>query len=303
MTSLAESRVAIVGIGLIGGSLALALKGKCMATTGVDLDPSAVELARATGAVDFATADVAAGVRDCNLIVLATPVRSIIALLAKIPSLISSLGPHAQAANPPISILDVGSTKTAVLAAMEALPSHFDPVGGHPMCGREVAGLAHADPDLFRGQTFVLTPLPRTTPPTLGLARELVSATGAKTLELSALAHDTLTALISHLPYVAAVALVRAVESVRDDRAWALAASGFRDASRLAASDLTMMIDILISNRPAILDALVCYRRELDMIAGWIDTADSAILHEALHPTQVKRAELAVGSTNDFPHS
>lgn len=285
-----DSRITIVGLGLMGGSLALALKGRCAAIVGVDRDPAAVELARARGAVDFATPDLASGLRDCNLIVLATPVRSILSLLTDIPALTPN--PSTLNHESPVSIFDLGSTKSAILSAMDSLPPHFDPIGGHPLCGREVAGLAHADPTLYRGQTFVLAPLPRTSARTLGLAREIVAAIGANAVELSGARHDALTAVTSHLPYTVAAALMRTALTSNDDHLWEMMASGFRDTSRLAASDPTMMVDILITNRAAILDALARYRAELDSLTALIDRADADELREALAPAQAKRGEM-----------
>jgi prephenate dehydrogenase len=244
-------------------------------------------MARARGVVDFATPDLASGLRRCNLLVLATPVRSILKLLSELPTI----------SNPQslISILDLGSTKSEVVAAMEALPEEFDPIGGHPMCGREVSGLEHADGTLFHDQTFVLVPLRRTTPQALALARQVVSAVGARALELTPEQHDALTAVSSHLPYAAATALMRAALSLGDEQVWRVAASGFRDTSRLAASDLTMMVDILITNRQALLQALGRYRAELDTLASLIEAGDASALRAALAPAQARRAQLFRG--------
>ncbi|MBI3362324.1 MAG: prephenate dehydrogenase/arogenate dehydrogenase family protein [Chloroflexi bacterium] len=287
---LSESRITIVGLGLMGGSLALALRGRCARMVGVDRDPVAVELAR--GAVDFSTPDLASGLRDCNLIVLATPVRSILSLLSALQSLIPDPQPPTSNLRLPISVLDLGSTKASIVSAMDSLPPPFDPIGGHPMCGREVAGFAHADADLYRGRTFVLVPLARTSKRTRVLAGELVAAIGANAVELAAARHDALTAITSHLPYAAAVALMQAALSSNDDRLWDMTASGFRDTSRLAASDPTMMVDILITNRAAILDALARYRAELDSLIALIDRADPEALSDAVSPAQAKRSRM-----------
>lgn len=280
--SLANCQVAVVGLGLMGGSLALALRGHCREVVGVDADPAALRFALDHAVVDR-TADFDSAL-DCDLLVLATPVRTILAQLDHL----SRFTLHA----PRFTLLDLGSTKAQIVAAMQSLPSHFDPIGGHPMCGKEVSGIAHAEADLYRGRTFVLTPLERTSPAALALAQELIETIGARPLVLSAERHDALAAVSSHLPYAVAVALVRAAQSLGDDQLWALAASGFRGTSRLAASDLTMMTDILLTNRAALLDALARYRHELDALIALIDASDPEALRAALAPVQSKRARL-----------
>jgi len=281
--TLANARVAIVGLGLMGGSLALALRGRCREIVGADSDPAALRFA-----LDHAIVDRAAdfdSALDCDLLLLAAPVRAILAQLVSLS--------HSSISNQQSTIiLDLGSTKNQIVAAMHSLPSHFDPVGGHPMCGKEVSGIAHAEADLYRGKTFVLTPLARTSPAALALAHELIETVGARPLLLSAERHDALAAVSSHLPYVVAAALMRAAESLDDEQIWTLAASGFRDTSRLAASDVTMMTDILLTNRTAILDALRRYRRELDTLIALMDTADPDALRAALAPAQSRRSEL-----------
>ena len=294
--SLTRCRVAIVGLGLMGGSLALALRGAnaCREIVGVDTDPAALDLARAQAVIDHACDFDSA--LDCDLLILATPVRAILSQL----NYLMRAPRHTQYRERPLSqplwdatrILDLGSTKSQIVSAMENLPARFDPLGGHPMCGKEVSGLAHAEPDLFQGKTFVLTPLMRTSPAALALADELIAAIGARPLVLSAERHDSLAAVTSHLPYLAAVALVRAAQSLNDEQLWPLAASGFRDTSRLAASDLTMMIDILLTNRPAILDSLSRYRAGLDALIAAIDSADPDALRAVLAPAQTQRAGL-----------
>ncbi len=280
--TLASARVAIIGLGLMGGSLALALKDKCRAIVGADPDDSTRALARALGVTCYP--DLGAALDGCDLLILATPVRTILSqlqLLSQLPS------PNYQL---PIPLLDLGSTKTLITSAMSQLPAHFDPLGGHPMCGKETSGLAHADPHLFRDRAFILTPLARTSPTALGLAHELIAAIGARPLLLTPERHDALAALASHLPYAVAVTLMHTVLAA-DPEMWTLAASGFRDTSRLAASDLTMMTDILLTNRTAILDSLMHYRSHLDTLITLLDTADPTTLRAALAAAQTNRAQ------------
>jgi prephenate dehydrogenase len=282
--TLSHTRIAIIGLGLMGGSLALALNGRCRALVGVDPDDSTRALARAREVTCFPELGAAL---DTDLLILATPVRSILSLLASLSDSHFVIR-HAKRT----FVIDLGSTKGLITSAMQTLPPHFDPLGGHPMCGKEVSGFAHADPELFRDKTFVLTPLPRTSPAALTLALELVAALGAQPLLLAPEQHDQLAATSSHLPYLAATALMQAAQSLNDDLLWAMTASGFRDTSRLAASDLTMMIDILLTNRPAILNSLTRYRTQLDSLFALIESSDPATLRAALAPAQAKRSAL-----------
>ena len=250
MTSadLANAHVVIVGMGLMGASLGYDLRGHVRQVTGVVRRPEAVTETEASGCVDEATTDAHAAVAAADLVVLATPVRTILRQIA-------DLGPRMK---PGAVLIDMGSTKTAICQAMTALPDHVQPIGGHPMCGKETAGLAAAEPGLYRGCTFVLCPLPRTSPRAQELVHALVEHIQARALTLSPHRHDRLVAAISHLPYLAASGLVAHVMAVaeEDARVWEVAASGFRDASRIAASDVRMMLDILLTNQAAVLDAL-----------------------------------------------
>jgi prephenate dehydrogenase len=245
---LAEGRVAVVGLGLMGGSLAGALRGRCRTVVGVARRTETIEAALARGLVDQGTIDLASGVRQADVVVLATPVRVILRLLDEIGPLLPD----------GCLLMDLGSTKAQIVARMAALPAHVQPLGGHPMCGREVSRIAAADPTLYRDHTFVLAPLLRTSQEALALGRALVEAAGARPLILDPDRHDRLVAVASHLPYLLACALVGAAETTAstDPMVWDVAASGFRDTSRLAASDVTMMLDILLTNRGAVLEAL-----------------------------------------------
>jgi prephenate dehydrogenase len=198
--------------------------------------------------VDDATLDAAAAVAMADIVVLATPVRTILRQ-------IETLGPLMK---PGGVLLDMGSVKTAICQAMAALPAHVQPVGGHPMCGKEIAGLNAAEPGLYDGCIFVLCPLPRTSPAALALSQQLVDFIHARELVLEPERHDRLVAAISHLPYLNAAGLVRYVMDVAEHDAvvWDVAASGFRDSSRVAASDVRMLLDILMTNRAAVLEAV-----------------------------------------------
>ena len=276
---LATARVGIIGLGLMGGSLALALRGRVAHLLGVERQVVARQMALREGVVDEALEELTAGAPPLDLLVLATPLRVILDTLGRLPA----LRPGGCA------VVDLGSTKRAVVAAMSALPPQFAVVGGHPMCGKETAGLASADGDLYRGQTFVLCRVPRAAPPAAAesLALALVDAIGAHPLWLDAADHDRLVAAVSHLPAVVAAALMRGAP---DERQWAVSASGFRDAARLAGSDPRMMLDILLTNREAILAALHDYQADLAGFTAALEREDAAALADWLAAAQVAHA-------------
>ncbi len=279
-----QATVCIIGLGLMGGSLALALRAAEGSTgplriIGVSRNPATLDAARAAGALDVGTTDLAEGVGAADVVVLAAPVR---AILRQIPE----VGRHAR---PGALVLDLGSTKAAICAALADLPAGLQPIGGHPMCGKEAGGFAAAEAGLYRGKTFVLCPLPRTAAEAFDRAAALVRAIGARPVIADPAAHDRAAAAISHLPYAAAVALVNAVAAADDPLAWQLAASGFRDTSRLAASDVDMMLDILLTNRPAVLDWLGELQGQLADLKLALMTGDEAALRAQLAAAQVRR--------------
>jgi prephenate dehydrogenase len=276
----------IVGLGLMGGSLALALKaaGWPDRITGVSRSADTLAAARGMGAVDAGTSDLAQGITGASAVILATPVRT---LLRQVPE----VGRHAGCGT---LVLDMGSTKTEVCAALDRLPPGLEPVGGHPMCGKEIAGFAAADATLYRGKTFVLCPLPRTGDGALGRAREIAEAIGSQVMVLDPASHDRAVAAISHLPYLAAAALVNTVTAGNDPLAWALAASGFRDTTRVAASDVDMMLDILLTNREAILQWLGSYTLRLAVFQQALSNEDEAALRSYLTEAQGMRSKLHI---------
>jgi prephenate dehydrogenase len=274
---LGDLRLGIVGLGLMGGSLALALRGQVASLLAVERLPDVRQAALRQGIVDVALEALTPDAPPVDLLVLATPVRVILDMLHRLPA----LRPEGCA------VIDLGSTKRAVMAAMDALPPAFAALGGHPMCGKETAGLASATADLFRGQTFVLCPGRRTSPALEATIMSLVSAVGARPLVLDAAEHDRLVAAVSHLPALVASALMRAVPR---EQQWTISASGFRDTSRLAGSDPRMMLDILLTNRQAILDALTGYESELTTVRAALMRGDETALAEWLAGAQVGHA-------------
>jgi len=261
-------RIAILGLGLVGGSVARALReapayaaAELVAWTPSGSGPRA---ALAAGVIDAAALDPLDAVRRAGIVILAGPPLAC-------ASLVRRLGAEpGTALSPGVTVTDVASTKAALTAAAAEAGIPF--VGGHPMAGRETSGFDAADADLFRGRPWVITEAVGGGDPEV--VRSLALACGAVPVELDALRHDRLVAAISHLPLLASVALVEAVAGTQADpgedwpAAAALAATGWRDATRLARGDATMGAEIAASNAEAI--ALVM-RRLRDRIDEWLD--------------------------------
>ncbi len=250
--TLKDCRVGIIGLGLMGGSLAMALRDAqaCASISGYDADQTTLDQALRRGLIDRPI-DLRGD--QVDLLILAAPVNAILDWLIKIPTVFSG----------DFHVIDLGSTKSQIVAAMKSLPDRISPIGGHPMCGKETSGLGVAAPDLYRKCLFVLTPLDRTQATTLDVAHQLIDVISARPLVLDPERHDQLAATISHVPYLTSLALVDAALQANDDVAWTMAASGFRDSTRLAASDVTMMLDIVISNQTAVVASLARLRASL----------------------------------------
>lgn len=282
---LVDARVAIVGLGLMGGSLAGALRGHCRQVVGVARRPETIQTALERGLIDRGTTHLADGVGEAEAVILATPVRVILRQLDEIGPLLAE----------GCLLMDLGSTKAQIAARMAELPPHVQPLGGHPMCGKETSGIGVADPDLYRGRTFILTPLPRTSQTALALGRELALAAGARPLILSAERQDALVATVSHLPYLLACALVATADATTtsaDPAAWKIVAGGFRDTSRVAGSDVTMMLDILTTNREPVLDAVRVCQEQLARLARLIESGDETALRAALAAVRAERKRM-----------
>ena len=277
--------VAIVGLGLMGGSLGLALRGKVRRVIGIARRPETIQQALAMGAVDAAGSTLEAAA-EADLIVLATPVSVIIRQIADIDRLAT-----AGALREGVVVTDMGSTKAAICDAMAQLPANVQPVGGHPMCGKETSGLNVAEGSLYRDAPFILCPLPRTEPWATALVAELAETVDACPLTLDPQHHDRLVAAISHAPYLASVAVFAAAADLAsgDPATWQLAASGFRSTTRLAGSDPAMMADILRTNRVAVLDQLDRLRSQLDQLARLVADQDDAALRQSLAAVRSKR--------------
>ena len=245
------NKVAIIGVGLIGGSMGLALKKRGLArlVVGVGRRRSSLKKAQRKGAIDWGTLSLENGVRGADLIILATPVLKIIDFGKRLSGLVA----------PGTIITDVGSTKAEVVRILErSLPKGVHFVGGHPMAGSEHRGVEFAQKDLFRGTLTFLTKTKNTNPAALRTVSFLWRTLGAKVEILSPARHDKIVANISHLVHIAACELVN---SAKGDLRYA--SSGFADTTRIASSDPALWRDIILTNKREIVASLDRYIRTL----------------------------------------
>ena len=283
-TDFAHCKVAIWGLGLIGGSLAYALAGKCALLIGIDPDPHTVELASVSGIFNCVSQSAESVIADADLIILAAPVCGILEQIKSLPDLHPGTG----------VVLDLGSTKRKIMEAMAGLPSRFVPVGGHPMCGNEKSSFQYADASLFTGANFALVKLPQTTVQAQAFAETIVRQTGANPLWLDAETHDRWTAMTSHMPYLIANAL--AVSIPLD--ASPMAGSGLRSTSRLAGASPGMMMDILMTNQDFLLEAIQHFQANLENLIENIHQEDHVTLETNLQKSRnARNALLGKGKT------
>ncbi len=279
-SSLPLRTVAIVGVGLLGGSVGLALRERKLAArvVGVGHRQASMDRALARGAIDEATLDIRAGVAEADLIVLATPVGRMAELAAQ-----------ARDAWPRGSILtDVGSTKARLVQDLEALAGtriHY--VGSHPMAGSEKRGVDEADPALFQDALCFLTPTPRSDERAAALLTQLWQELGASVRRIDPAEHDRLVAAASHLPHLVAAALV----NVTSPDAMSCTGGGFRDTTRVASGDPRMWADVCLHNRDRILDALQAFEGEVQSLRGLLERGDEAELLAWLTAAKTARDE------------
>ncbi len=282
-------RIAILGVGLIGGSLGLAWKKSRPKVTIIGFDtPEVLERASKIGIVDEKAATARHAVMTADLVVLAAPIGANLRLLEEV-------GPHVQ---PGALLTDVSSVKKPIMeqARLFVEPENLF-VGGHPMAGAEHSSVEHADPLLFENATYVLCPPEDMTEQDQASMEELVrliEETGARILMLGPARHDRIAAAVSHLPQMLAVALMNlaAEEQEKDDAVLNLAAGGFRDMTRIASSSFHLWRDILIANQGAILDALGHFSRILRTLRNRLIEEDMDALEEAFERAQHLRERI-----------
>jgi len=278
-------RLTIVGVGLLGGSVAKAVRsgGLAREIVGVGRDEARLGTALRDGALDRVTTDLEAGVRDADFVLLAVPVLAVEALLPRVW----------WAAPDGATVTDVASTKAGIVRVADQLAARraLAFVGSHPMAGSERSGYGVARADLFRAATVILTPTDRTEPRAVKAVTEFWEAMGARVSALDAPTHDQAVAAISHLPHLVACALVDGVTRF-EPAALELAARGFKDTTRIAASDPDVWTEIFLANRAALATSLDAFRRALAELERCVTRGSAAELRAAL--ARIKAAREAM---------
>lgn len=263
------SRLCVIGVGLIGGSLALALRraGVVGEIVGCGRNQANLRRAEELGVVDRHCADPAMAVAGADVVVLGVPLGSIRPVLAAIRD----------ALEPGTIVTDVGSAKRCVIDDVEAIFGHMPArfVPGHPVAGTEKSGVEAAFADLFQNRRVILTPLAQIDPEAIRIVRTLWKSAGAEVIAMSADHHDRMLAATSHLPHLLAFGLVDTLARWdADEDVFQYAAGGFRDFTRIASSDPVMWRDICLANRKALLEALEHYREDLGVLTELVRQLD-----------------------------
>lgn len=281
-------RVAVIGTGLIGASLGLAVRraGLTRHVAGYDTDPDELAGAVERGAVTEPASSAAAAVADADIVWLAVPASAV-------PHVAAEVGP-AMASG--AILTDAASVKSRVVDALQAAaPPEVHVIGGHPMAGSAEVGAAHASAELFVGATWLLTPTTHTDAEAYRRLHGMVAALGARVIAVAPERHDLLVAVVSHLPQLAATTLMNlAADRARDDHAGLLllAAGGFRDATRVAASNPDLWLDICAENREAIVAVLDEYRDRIDALRTSLAKAEDAQLRDELAAARAARRDM-----------
>lgn len=281
-----KRRVAIIGLGLVGGSIGLRLRAAelpGLEIVGSDIDGSRERAAKKSGAIDRGEHDLAKAVRDARLVIIAVPI-------AALRDVFTAIAPHlAEGA----VVTDTASTKADVMKwAAELLPASVSFVGGHPMAGKELSGIEHADAALFEGRAYCVCPTVDSPPSAIQSVTGLARALGAEPIFIDAEEHDVYAAAISHLPLIAATALFNLLrQSPSWDDLGQLASTGFRDMTRLASGDPAMSSAIWRTNREAIIHWLDRLSEELKRIRGMLSDAQDEDLFKLFAETKLQRDE------------
>jgi prephenate dehydrogenase len=275
------TNVGIVGVGLIGGSIASALRKREFAGRifGLGRNLARLEQARAAGLIDVVTTDAKELAADCDLCVVCTPVDRIVADVRAL----------AGSAKPGSLLTDAGSTKSEICAALATgLPKGVTFIGSHPLAGSEKQGFEHSDADLYVGRVTVLTPDSQTPPSELARLRRFWEFLGSIAIEMPADAHDRALAQTSHVPHVAAAAVALTLETANAR----LTAGGFRDTTRIAAGDPDLWSAILLSNRAEVVAGIESLERHLSELRQAVRDKNGAALKKLLELAKTKREAL-----------
>lgn len=276
--------ITIIGLGLIGGSLGLAIRegaGSEVVITGVDKDLRSIEVAIERGAIDSGTHDLRQGVEEADIVFLCTPVLQILPLVKKILPYLKSGA----------IVTDVGSTKKQLMEGILGfMPKDIFFIGGHPMAGREQSGIAAANKELFRDRWYIIIPHADTPPDKIETVKKVIGWTGAVITTMNIANHDRYAAVISHVPHVAAAALVNLLYTCPDwENSKRFTGGGFKDTTRIASSNADMWADICISNSDEIINSLIRYQALLDGVIDAARNGDRATLHKFFSEAKRRR--------------
>lgn len=279
-------QLGLIGCGLMGGSFALALKqaGLVKRVVGYSKSPSTTERARKMGVIDVEAPSALLAVAGADIVLLAVPVAATERTLKSIKHLIT----------PDILVMDVGSTKADVVAAARSAlgPRLGSFVPAHPITGKELAGVEHADANLYRGAKVVITPTERTLTAQLHKAQLLWLALGCEVSTMSPQAHDAAFAAVSHLPHLLAFAMMHSITGqLHGEDYLQLAGPGFKDFTRIAAADAKIWHDILLANRTEVLNQLQHYRQALQAFEEALQATDTATLVTMMEHASAARSQ------------
>ncbi len=288
-------RVTIIGIGLIGGSLGMAIKNlpDPPEVVGVGRREEVIEEAVSLGAIDRGTIFFDEGVKDADLVFIAAPVSTIVDVVKHVIPLLKK----------GTIITDVGSTKASIVREIEkVLPPNLHFIGGHPMTGSEKAGVSAASPNLFRNSYYILTPSARTGMNAFRRLHTLLTKLGSNVIAIDSEKHDKIMAVISHLPHLAAASLVNLAskEVAREENLLFLAAGGFRDTTRIAAGSSEVWADICEENREAILQVIQSFQKELNEYADFLKNRSKEKLEEKLNRARKVRLSMPTTAKKDL---
>ena len=284
-------QLGLIGCGLMGGSFALALKkaGLVKRVVGYSKSPSTTERARLMGVIDIEAPSALLAVSGADIVLVAVPVSATEATFKAIKHLVT----------PNMLIMDVGSTKRDVIdAGRRGLREHIGSfVPAHPIAGKELSGVEHADPDLYAGRQVILTPIERTLTTQLQKAVDVWTAMGCRVLKMSPEQHDAAFAAVSHLPHLIAFALMNTITSQPQGKDYlSLAGPGFRDFTRIAAGDPKIWRDIMVSNREELLAQSKIFQRTLQAMELMISSGNADALEGLIEQASNTRANWTMAS-------
>ncbi len=287
-------QLGLIGCGLMGGSFALALRraGLVKRVVGYSKSPSTTERARLMGVIDIEAPSALMAVSGADIVLIAVPVAATESTFKAIKHLVT----------PNMLVMDVGSTKRDVIdAGRRALREQIGSfVPAHPITGKEVSGVEHADPDLYTGRQVIITPIERTLTTQLQKAVDVWSALGCRVLKMSPEQHDAAFAAVSHLPHLIAFALVNAISGQPQGKDYlSLAGPGFRDFTRIAASDPKVWRDILISNREELLTQSKIFQANLKALEVMISNSNTEALEGLIEQASNTRGNWSMTSKHN----